>query len=156
MLALTPTPERTRRSRVDSYAESPRCASRRCCHCFAANPSAPAPDVQVDEPLELSRGRASDVRRIAVNLCTCHVQRNVPAAWQRRIEMTDDRIADVRLDVPDDMTAGSPRSLRLRFGPMSTGVPTILDRPQSPSVDAVAAPSFSRSCRSNSRKSYPE
>ena len=79
-------------------------------------------DPQVNELLELSRSRDPDVRRIAVkNLCACHVQRNVTGAWQRLIEMSDDRNAGVRLDVLHDLTDGSP--LELAFA-----VRTVVDK----------------------------
>ncbi|HVM08838.1 MAG TPA: HEAT repeat domain-containing protein [Acidimicrobiales bacterium] len=69
---------------------------------------------QVEGFLALTYHDDPQVRQVAVrNLCPCHVQGDVPAVWDRLLEMTGDEDDGVRHDVLHTLVDGSPRRLRL-------------------------------------------
>ena len=64
----------------------------------------------IDELLELTRADDAEYRLVALmNLCPCNVRSNVPAAWDRIIEMRHDPDPRVRSLVAHNLTDGSPR-----------------------------------------------
>lgn len=67
-------------------------------------------EAEVEELIAWSHDPDSRTRKIAViNLCPCHVRANIPAAWDRVLEMTHDPDPVVRRAVVHMLTDGSPR-----------------------------------------------
>ena len=68
---------------------------------------------QVDGFLSLTYDDDPRVRQVAIrNLCPCHIQADVPAVWDRLLELAGDPDDGVRHDVLHTLVDGSPRRMR--------------------------------------------
>ena len=67
---------------------------------------------QVDGFLSLTYDDDPRVRQVAIrNLCPCHIQADVPAVWDRLLELAGDPDDGVRHDVLHTLVDGSPRRI---------------------------------------------
>ena len=63
----------------------------------------------VEELIELTRHENKKVKLAAIKeMCPCHVQRDVPAFWERVFELAEDEDEEIRFQILHNMCDGSP------------------------------------------------